>query len=450
MILDANGVATGQCVNECPNTFYGQDGECQPCNIDNCLTCQSPNYCVTCDAPNVLTLNNVMCTTDCGWGMYSDGTQCQWCPANCQDCTSATNCLNCEPYPNLYLYNYNGLCVEACPTGWVANNTIDCVECDAYTPDCADCAFRLWANGSWDLPCTTCNPGYVQLDGACQYGQCPDGTYIDPTVAVCHHCAANCSLCDSADFCNSCTAPLITEDGICYPPCADGTSFYNGACGPCPSDCANCTGPTSCTACNSGYLVSDGECYLQNTTCQLDIQGCEDCDATTGKCNQCYPGYQLLDGACQQCADNCQTCTSPTVCLTCAVGYFNNNGVCTQCSAYCYECVDQTHCFQCWTTYTLTTAGLCEQCNDPNCDYCDQTKKICYACANQYYVEDEDGECTECIEGCDTCNNAATCITCSDGYQLTAGICVNRCQTTIASLIQVKKNPLRKSQDVNL
>lgn len=83
-----------------------------------------------------------------------------------------------------------------------------------------------------------------------------------------------------------------------------------------------------------GFLFSLLVAYTlaQSQNCNVTIANCAACNTVPDQCSQCSNAFYLMNGSCLACGDNCNACTSDTVCITCKSPYFNDNGVCTACS----------------------------------------------------------------------------------------------------------------------
>ena len=99
-----------QCVQVCPDGFYGQksNNKCMPCD-NRCKLCTGPSNdsCSECQStiinsvsvPHYLIYNTKICADTCPDGQYADATtkKCLLCDTNCKTCqTNPKNCLSCN------------------------------------------------------------------------------------------------------------------------------------------------------------------------------------------------------------------------------------------------------------------------------------------------------------------------------------------------------------------
>ena len=127
-------------------------------------------------------------------------------------------------------------------------------------------------------------------------------------------------------------------------------------------------------------------------SCKLCDSFCASCDAVTGKCLECDPGYGYNKDA------------TPQTCIACTDGKFSTGGTntcedcdedcngkclktsnnCTACVdgkklvGTCKSCADFGDCFTCDTTNLDQKEWTCKQCNQG--DYLDIENNECIAC----------------------------------------------------------------------
>ena len=217
----------------------------------------------------------------------------------------------------------------------------------------------------------------------------------------CMRCAdENCVECFPSDTCRVCNG-RVNDDGACVErpnaavvsnvgavACDDGSVSKNGECVTPSSLFASCTTATAerCLTCDGGVVGSDGSC-LQCTV--LATGGCE--------CGR----HEFFDGVqCSSCGDHCSICNGG-VCMVCDDGYHAIDGQCVL--------VEDT-------VADATSDGTVTR------------------CADGFFLED--GACHAC-DGCATCFNATTCLSCGADQTLSGSTCesgteVNeRCKTPI-------------------
>lgn len=169
----------------------------------------------------------------------------------------------------------------------------------------------------------------------------------------------------------------------------------------CPQGCKTCTNSTFCTSCN---LYT----YFVNNTCQ--------------KC----PG-----------APYCQVCsaTNPSQCTTCSSGYFLSNGSCTACPAYCASCNNADLCMTLlsptgYTLFSVSPTYNAPAACDPGCSSCSTSNpQVCITCLEGYYLTAND-YCMACNTNskCASCslNDSSVCTSCFGGFFLnvTSSMCI--------------------------
>ena len=109
------------------------------------------------------------------------------------------------------------------------------------------------------------------------------------------------------------------------------------------------------------------------------------------------------------------------VCLGCPAGARLNTNTdgkknCVSCSHFCTSC-NETICHRCIPGYyadELNAERKCEKCTLANCKNC-KSSTDCYSCESGYYLEDESKQCKKCHSSCATCNGAgdSKCTGCS-------------------------------------
>eukprot|EP00826_Nyctotherus_ovalis_P047556 TRINITY_DN5483_c0_g1_i17.p1 TRINITY_DN5483_c0_g1~~TRINITY_DN5483_c0_g1_i17.p1 ORF type:complete len:803 (-),score=134.61 TRINITY_DN5483_c0_g1_i17:46-2454(-) len=246
MQFDGDGICTcpdgttedgGTCYGiVCPEGTFLYEGVCAPCEIPNCVACETPDVCAECEV-----------------GYYLDDGRCAQCAASCIACTGPDECTACEEGYELV----NGRCVEACPpcctsctfnddgpvcTSCIGNYVYingQCSSCSEGIPHCANCR---------NCACTRCEAGYYLLDST--------------TCAPCNSTIPFCKICNGKDTCLQCEEgyrfdPTTRQcvSGITPPPtgeCPEGT-YKNklGRCCDCYFNCKGCIGPgkNMCTEC---------------------------------------------------------------------------------------------------------------------------------------------------------------------------------------------------------
>jgi len=345
------------------------------CANDNCKTCHGDGddeTCSDCRNSHFFDADTNDCIADCGdnrVGMYPDegdealgqlGT-CEDCAdANCKDCddTGADACTVCSGSKLLE----EGLCVDACASGYFQSTDPDLNGEGGECTLCADSDCDVCTVGSAGAVCTTCKNSMYLQDDAC-VADCGDGARIstDHTAGVggeCEYCddTTNCKDCDAdGSACEVCRNGFLLDAGVCKSECdadayvstaADGVTGFGGECTDCSSNCNFCTDLTGdCTECEELYYADgSGGCVL-----------CDDDDAAAGSDASCdaiagIPGQYFDDAcanvgstvnaACQNCIANCDDCQDGTVCDNCAAGFFFGDAD----DESCVACMDEGDC----------------------------------------------------------------------------------------------------------
>ena len=201
-----------QCLQQCPDGFYGNNGVCTPCD-PSCGTCfgGSPNQCSSCDS-NYLTPSKT-CSPACPDGYYADPSthKCSLCNSDCTKCFGPTSSQCTECKLSKVLYNYQ--CIDSCPEEITVNVNGVCQSCDSSCTKCTVSPTR----------CTECSGGRLFLPDLFQcLSTCPDGRYA--YQGQCKFCNSPCATCiTTADNCQSCKNGLYVYKGACLDECPLGT-----------------------------------------------------------------------------------------------------------------------------------------------------------------------------------------------------------------------------------
>ncbi|KAL4460055.1 hypothetical protein ABPG73_001733 [Tetrahymena malaccensis] len=484
----------GTCIKTCPQSFYP--------DLKNKCTCR-PNS----------TLIKDICV--CNIGFVDIGGDCKSCPQNCNQCESQYLCLVCQE--NYYLH-VNGTCVSQCPATFNIDQAQKKCICRQNNQTCNDTCPDTFLIDSTKQACVCrsystlkkgecqCNTGYLDVSGICQ--PCSQNCDQCLSQSVCAICSPNYYLLNNSNCVSECPktfqADFSTKQCICRPNsfllkqyylfnfektnffllsnnciCNNGFVDLNGECKPCSSNCDVCSSQTVCLTCSSGYLLNiDSACVSECSQSFVPDSAhskcvCRSNSSLQNKYCHCDAKYLDIDGVCQQCPQNCDQCSSQTVCSTCSSRYFlqidntcaiqcprtfvqdqSNNrcvcrpnsilqndictcissgfididDVCQPCPAYCDQCSSQTVCSTCTSGYYLTVNQTCsQQCpssfiQDPN----NNTKCICPISSNL-----KNGICIPCDPNCLTClaDNNEQCLSCYDGFTLKDYTCIQQQKT---------------------
>ena len=266
-------------------------------------------------------------------------------------------------------------------------------------------------------------------DQYCAMGMCKDLCARNTTKKKVK-CSGETPVCtadnhDSYCACNdeSCGAALSCKKvGSRYScePCGAGEK-----CG-CP-DGKMSNGAGKCVTC-----IADADC-ADNEICTNPKTEAAACTVLT-----CPTGQYVANHKCNSCAEaitGCQACTSKTNCTTCHVKYqnpANNGGQCIlkTCPAAQYLNEEDGNCYPC--------SNGCTKCTGPtNCQSCQAAYNLISGaycelktCAQGTYLSMSDGQCYACPSTCSACStvmktgDVSACTACVDDYKLSGTQCV--------------------------
>lgn len=466
------------CEATCQDGWYHEGIEdigrhCKVCD-PTCNKCEAEDYCTECKSSLYLTSRH-LCEMTCPKGFYANrtravGGECEACPEQCTQCSSASTCSECRN--GLYL-TPDGFCEEICPTGHYAK-VGDPFGVGGTCPMCPENCHAC--NNPEE--CTVCRHfTHLTAYGQCR-SECPAGYYENGTANIggnCNRCPSPCNLCETASVCTECAeASYLTHTGTCSYKCPDGY-HYEGTedigrfCKICPPTCVTCLGQGQCSLCqNYTYLTPDETCeytcpdghYRQgiaetgNTcpSCPGDMERCINTTYATecknkryltpaAKCEEGCPDgfYRLGTGevgrSCPRCSTNCTLCSNATTCHECQNGQYLTHTnwcdhecpdgyykfgegdvgrICKACKAPCNTCLGPDWCTECKQGMFLTPKGTCE-----------------LSCPDGYWASvganGVGGTCAICPENCEECKTETTCTVCTNNTYLHANECKDRC-----------------------
>ncbi|PRW51117.1 Insulin-like growth factor binding N-terminal [Chlorella sorokiniana] len=270
---------TGE-ITECQSGLGLVGGECRPCKVEGCQTCNGDlSTCTKCVIQRASELD----------GFFADATTgtCKACDAGCKACTGTGACLECT---RTVMEPAKQVCLESCT---VANchrcsQTADkCEECEAglrlneSSNTCVPCGVAHCSKCSDDSQCSTCMPGYGLTD--------PQGESLAQFGTACHACAKpdpNCLACNgNATVCSQCADGMAPDPttGLCVL-CRLANARTNASCS-----------AADATRCDDYYQCAEGF-YCHNVTGQCTAcpeAGCASCHNVISPdgCTECMPGY---------------------------------------------------------------------------------------------------------------------------------------------------------------
>lgn len=467
---------TTTCVASCPNGTYPDASRiCRSCSADcsectgpgvsaNCVRCSAArrgDACVSsCDEKEFFLPPSAINTTNVTVPLPFAQSICFACSEKCAGgCAgpSPTECFECADV------EYDGECVDACPTGHVAIAGV----CRACHPECSgECS------GILSSECSACK-NFEATDGSC-VASCKSTEYA--AGQICRPCNSQCAVrqttltCSgpSASECTSCLTALQPRTLSCVTSCDTTQVSHLGVCTDCASVCDGCYAPGAreCIRCRGSisngtcvetcpigtYSNSVRQCVACNSMCASDTRCSgpdpEDClpTATTNGCKfvrfgsmcvqSCPEGYYSdSDNSCQACHASCKSCSGPS-------------------ASECVSCRDTTHYAEtvtgsrvrCQTCHPLCATGGC---SGPSASQClngcvyvlDQTSSQGSVCAQtcpavRSYPETrgEDITCVachaQCVRGCSG-PASSQCVECANNEF--EGNCVSECPLGFAA-----------------
>nr|XP_032807335.1 proprotein convertase subtilisin/kexin type 5-like isoform X1 [Petromyzon marinus]XP_032807344.1 proprotein convertase subtilisin/kexin type 5-like isoform X1 [Petromyzon marinus] len=198
--------------------------------------------------------------------------------------------------------------------------------------------------------------------------------------------------------------------------CSARSFALDGSCRPCHSSCAECDGSENfnCTAC----LVDRAgkERFLHKRHCRLT----------------CPLGFfaERRSHRCQDCADNCQVCSSQDSCTRCQARYHVVNGACEEvqtCEAGQVLDPDTDDCLDCGPGCAGCAPSDPEKCDQCLPGYFLLRARCHHLCPREMYGDLQTGQCTNCGSSCLDCVDAETCRTCPSDHLHLREHCVTRC-----------------------
>ncbi|KAL4480244.1 hypothetical protein ABPG74_020760 [Tetrahymena malaccensis] len=251
--------------------------------------------------------------------------------------------------------------------------------------------------------------------------------YLINIIQSYNFCVPGCQTCSSITVCAICQSPLYLDNKL---QCVSS----------CPAQFVPDNTKQICICrSNSTLLNQNCPCNLtyfdKNGVCMPCPQNCNTCTSLT-ICSSCQAGYYLAaDGTCvstcplnfspDQTNTNCvcrQNSTLQNLKCSCNTGYTDINGVCQQCPLNCDVCISQSVCSQCSKNYYLTLQGLCTS-SCPQTFIIDSTLKKCVCDAKMILLNNQ--MCISCDQTCQTCFGSSQyqCTSCYNGYLLINSEC---------------------------
>lgn len=389
------------CVSSCPDSYFSDFNNCIPCSLA-CQKCSSFAVCWKCDQEKQFFLekSKKVCTfiADIPKGFYANFTLGTVEPCNIQNCDSCNSFDKCQKCKDgFYLDSMGVTCNNECKEGFGKNNqTGTCESCKV--PNCADCNFNKTG-------CLRCKEKlFLDLERTICQEDCRAGTY-EFLEAFCKPCNENCRFCNSSSgkiICSSCFFPYFLFQSHCLTTCPkDKGVFLNsetGECQKCTDYCKECKSDSSCAKCLRGFEISSNETcaliagyFIYDGLAFKCTENCLKCfDATS--CVVCYQNNILLKGKCFP---------------KCDKGMFmNQDGTCKPCLQPCLECISSEECIKCPDEFQLVSSSSITLSSQNNTSCLRSCRPSFYPSLISPY------SCLACPPACETCISGSICTKC--------------------------------------
>ena len=217
-------------------------------------------------------------------------------------------------------------------------------------------------------------------------------------------------------------------------------------------ECRKVSGRYSCEPCGAGEKCGCPDGKMSNgsgkcVTCNFDSdcaddEYCSNSGTEASSCSivTCSTGEYVGNHQCNSCSSaipGCTDCTSSSNCTSCEAKYQDPSGngggcVMTTCSSGQYLNEDDGNCYPC--------SNGCRQCtSSTNCQVCEDAYELVSGaycelrgCAADQYLNMADGQCYSCPAACSSCSTVmsseetSACTACVDGYKLSGTQCVQK------------------------
>ena len=507
--LTCNGPSSSDCT-ACNDGFFLVNGVCEPCAVPHCLYCVGDvNSCGKCEDGFLLndvlgcSVPPVVCDKTCLECSGPNADECTKCAEDAELVNGSCVPINCVAFDYKFDEASSPLGPGRCNDDCECDGTRRCSP-DKYCAECVDLVYEyptvysfsdcpicdkscLSCDGPSDKDCTSCEDGFVLVDGSCEPCDsscanckditstgcisCPKGYDLqaDGSCKIHIDCDPTCLECDGPadDQCSKCDTGRILVGGKCILECVRfDYMFKEDPSGACTTDC-DCDGTRRC-----GPTGVCDECQTLDGLfpALFSPKDCPPCDATCAtcfgsnpdNCKTCFDGFYLAsDTTCQPCDKSCKTCDSGDVngCTSCYDPNVLQNGYCQEpnpvCDPTCVTCTgpNPTDCVTCPDHYELAADGECLPINCVSWDYyvnellnkegpyactddceCDGTRRcgpdgFCHECVDlvaQFPTVYFESDCPVCDKTCLTCKGASDhdCTSCVDGEVLVGGQCL--------------------------
>ena len=337
---------------------------CNACSVANCVGClveNSNTKCIECKPGNIYLPEHGDCFSPCGIDQYEyiDAVSlgCASCATGCKKCLDDKFCLECDTANNYFLVdNECQLCQTAGNNNFI-DQFADPATCVSYCDsDCMACP-----SGS-PPTCIACDKstGYYLEGNRCHHCAVGKGWFISSSGNACLPCSKNCIECSDATSCNKCDPDALVKQYLSTKGCIENCDTKNGMfispsgneCGDCEVNCKECSDQFTCTKCDevNGFYLSAGDCLK--------------CDIQNGK----FIEKGVTPQTCRDCLSGCKECSDSQACSVCQPNHIKSSD-----SKFCSLC-------------------------DPVGNFVDKK-------ANPVV-------CRPCLEGCQTCQDSASCSAC--------------------------------------
>ena len=343
-----------------------------PCSDENCLRCQDKDTCLACDTKYKVV--NGKCEEKIENCMTYVGEICSECKADYSLVKEGeeTYCVATANLGNYYILETSG---DSTYYVKCSSKISHCNKCQASN-DCIECInnnnderFAIIGDDHTKCEDLSTNKYYLDLLDN-KYKVCSNQLDHCQTCKTNEFNVLNCLSCSSGEYTlvhseiDKCIAPtaigndFFSDDGVNYYSCSN--SQYHSV-----EHCLYCRDRESCLSCQNGYaLLNSNKMCISNDKllnknyfkinnnfylCSEKIKGCERCtDEET--CLECNIAYDLDENnkciptaltatryykdettgkyiSCEK-IENCEECSSATVCTKCKNGYQLDNSLC--------------------------------------------------------------------------------------------------------------------------
>ena len=399
--------------------------------VRNCKQCDNKNTCNLCkEGFTFIDDNKAICKDieELGEEYYQDPNdntiyrKCSYSIENCKTCSSANECLSCQPQYNLY--HDKSKCIDINDKHYFKKADNYHYLCSESISNCDEC--------SSETQCITCKTNYIVNNNIC-IRKIENCVNYDEN-GKCIECSPGCVIIQNGNKCkiNIDHCISMNNDGLCLK-CTDNYRLSNNICYQKIDNCELYEIDERCKKCKEGYgFEEDDRLHCKN------IEEFEEYYSRDGI------SYLKCDGEDEDRIKNCRKCeydqdVDELICNECKNNYIlkddeNNKCYSTEIITKEYYYVDGLHIRLC--SKEITNCKECEkEGNELKCTKCennfylvDEDYSNCKLSSEitpftEYYLNDEKDHYYSCgnknynsIENCQKCVKKNTCYLCKEGY----------------------------------